>query len=547
HVKVTLYTPAMILNVFTLAAILALSLADYPADIRIAGGGSSGRVEVFYNNVWGTICSDSWDDSAAGVICRGLGYSSGSSLDEKHTISGSGPIWLDDVQCDGSEMMIDSCKHEPWGVNDCTHSLDAGVTCWGSYQIDVRLTDGTIHDGLVEVYFNYEWGAICQDSWTNTEAQVVCRMLGYSHGYADASRPSSYRGKFWMDKVDCTGQELSLGLCSHYPWGTVTCKHGQEARVRCDNLYKIDGRVVGSKTEGRVEVLYDNKWGTVCANPWDDEAATVFCRMNGYLRGLAIKDTRVSPGSGTVWLSNVKCNGSEVSIAECNHSHWGLNTCSHSQDAGVRCIQESPVSVRLSNGSSGRVEVFFYNHWGTVCDDNWTAQTATVVCKMLGFRKGNVLEKNIPGSGRIWLDDVKCTGIESSIKDCKHRSWGSHDCSHSEDVTIECYEALFQNVRIIGGTAKGRVEVYHNGEWGTICDDGWSNKAAIVVCKSLGFRNGKAIVGRKTADGSGKIWLDEVKCSGAEKTLLDCNHDPWGQTDCKHDEDAGIECFNRLY
>lgn len=43
------------------------------------------------------------------------------------------------------------------------------------------------------------------------------------------------------------------------------------------------------------------------------------------------------------------------------------------------------------------------------------------------------------GSGRIWLDEVDCSGSESSIGECKHSGWGSHDCRHSEDVSINCW------------------------------------------------------------------------------------------------------------
>lgn len=42
------------------------------------------------------------------------------------------------------------------------------------------------------------------------------------------------------------------------------------------------------------------------------------------------------------------------------------------------------------------------------------------------------------GSGPIWLDDVKCKGSETSIEKCSHRPWGSHNCNHGDDVSINC-------------------------------------------------------------------------------------------------------------
>ena len=108
-------------------------------------------------------------------------------------------------------------------------------------------------------------------------------------------------------------------------------------------------------------------------------------------------------------------------------------------------------------------------------------------------------------------------------------------CSYTDVVEI----------RLVNGSTQyeGRVEVYHNGEWGTVCDDGWDINDAQVVCRQLGF--GPAIAARSQAfygEGSGQIWLDNVNCVGTELNIGDCSHRGWGIENCIHSEDAGVKC-----
>ncbi|ELT95811.1 hypothetical protein CAPTEDRAFT_79363, partial [Capitella teleta] len=102
----------------------------------------------------------------------------------------------------------------------------------------------------------------------------------------------------------------------------------------------------------------------------------------------------------------------------------------------------------LVNGTKigeGRVEIFHDGEWGTVCDDNFDEHTASVVCRSLGYYGGKLITSFHyqyltigPGTGKIWLESVSCAGDESSLEDCDHQGWGSHDCYHREDVAVAC-------------------------------------------------------------------------------------------------------------
>ena len=89
---------------------------------------SRGRVEVFYNGIWGTVCDYYWDLKDANVVCRQLGFA-GAVAANTFEAFGQRKIWMDNVRCTGDEISLKECGHRGWGINKCDHSEDAGVIC----------------------------------------------------------------------------------------------------------------------------------------------------------------------------------------------------------------------------------------------------------------------------------------------------------------------------------------------------------------------------------------------------------------------------------
>lgn len=230
---------------------------------------------------------------------------------------------------------------------------------------------------------------------------------------------------------------------------------------------------------GRVELKIHEKWGTVCGNGWSMNEVSVVCQQLGCPTSIKAPGwANASAGSGDIWMDKVSCTGNESALWDCKHEGWGKHNCTHEQDAGVTCSDGSNLEMRLVNSGgnrcSGRVEIKFQGKWGTVCDDNFSKDHASVICKQLGC--GSAISfsgsaKLGAGSGQIWLDDLACNGNESAIWDCKHRGWGRHNCDHAEDVGVICLEGADLSLRLVDGVSKcsGRLEVRFQGEWGWSC------------------------------------------------------------------------------
>ena len=137
------------------------------------------------------------------------------------------------------------------------------------------------------------------------------------------------------------------------------------------------------------------------------------------------------------------------------------------------------------------------------------------------------------------------------------------------DVSVSLLDAT---IRLAGGSSpsEGRVEILHNGEWGTICDDFWDLNDAQVVCRQLGFGKfvpsdhrvdsddlgldivefgyfAEAISGGYFGAGesSSPIWMDDVTCYGNEMYVTHCISSPIGVHNCNHSQDAGVRCYSK--
>ncbi|KAF1447399.1 Deleted in malignant brain tumors 1 protein, partial [Spheniscus mendiculus] len=163
-----------------------------------------GQLEVLWKQQWGTVCDDSWDLFDTMVVCRQLDCGEAlSAPGSAHFGQGTGHIWLDDMNCTGTEADLSACRTSrtrPWGERNCNHGEDAGDVCSGNSRlhpspcdprrlccveeeikktVKLQLVNGSsCCAGRVEVLHGQQWGTVCDDNWDIIDAEVVCRQLG---------------------------------------------------------------------------------------------------------------------------------------------------------------------------------------------------------------------------------------------------------------------------------------------------------------------------------------------------------------------------------
>uniref|UniRef100_A0A8C1CEI6 Soluble scavenger receptor cysteine-rich domain-containing protein SSC5D n=1 Tax=Cyprinus carpio carpio TaxID=630221 RepID=A0A8C1CEI6_CYPCA len=556
---------------------------------RLAAGPHlcSGRLEILHDQTWMSVCDAAFDQQDAEVVCRELDCGApvqvlGAAAFDK----GDTQMWTQEIQCRGNESQISFCSISSSHKHNCS-----------SYT-DLRLVNSSdTCSGRVELQFLGEWGTVCDACWDMRAASVLCRQLNC--GIAVSVMGSDWfgegSGEIWADVFDCDGNETKLSECSISSWSRAECSHGRDVGVICsdsslalhDGLVRLSGE--GQYCAGRLEVFHSGSWGTVCDDSWDIKDAHVVCRQ--LQCGVALSNQQVpawfGPGSGPIWLDEVECEGNETSLWSCSSPGWGKHDCQHKEDVGVVCSdyeifqQHIDMSImfrffyfvilkcvffclefkeiRLTEGCEGNVEVFYNGSWGNVCWNQMNRDTASMICQELNCGRSGVFSDSVSRvkSATNWLDEVKCRPHDSNLWQCPSLPWGQNDsasilteicwpviCLCACDVCILDHIPL----KLSGGEGwcSGRLEVYHNAVWGSVCNDQWDISDAQVVCRQLGCgaalrADGNSVFGA----GSGPIWMSHVNCFGSESTLKDCMSEGWGKDYCNHTKDAGVICSGK--
>ncbi|XP_065830172.1 uncharacterized protein [Oscarella lobularis] len=305
---------------------------------------------------------------------------------------------------------------------------------------------------------------------------------GRRENYTSGSESVAFRTLYF----ECRGQleligQSSINCLANGSWsGTVPI---------CSKLRLEEG---DSKYEGRLEVYYNGSWGTVCEEGFGMEEAFVVCRQLFSTFPANYKfGSFFGRGTGPVVLDDLRCSGNETHLQDCLHRGLGehRSQCNNENEAGVVCL-ETPFPVRLAaegfSSVEGRLEVFYKNEWGTVCDDEWDIQDAHVVCRQLRLGRAIKALKGLdhnygPGENSILLNKLRCKGSEQVLAQCLSEKGiyrrAKEICRNKEDVALICEDGLCPTVDATANSLMTIQSVTHGNVTSTIlvfsCDDGY--------------------------------------------------------------------------
>ncbi|NP_001116565.1 scavenger receptor cysteine-rich type 1 protein M160 precursor [Sus scrofa] len=578
-----------------LCFLLLIVVGGQALELRLKDGRHrcEGRVELKHQGKWGTVNRAYWGLPRATVVCRQL--ECGTAVDApvaSYFGRGDGPIWLY-AFCEGTESTLTDCRHPnitDYRTKGFSHDWDAGAVCSGF----VRLVVGDRPcSGRVEVHSGEDWTPVSDGNFTFPTAHVICAELGCGKAVSVlGQRPLREPGnQVWPEEFRCKGDEPELWSCPRVPCPGGTCHHSGAVQVVCSAYSEVRLMRNGtSQCAGRVEMNISGGWRTLCASHWTMANANVVCHQLGC--GVALSTPKGAEGGDQMWKARFHCSGAESFLWNCPVTALGVPDCAHGNTASVICSGNQTQVLPQCNDSlsepagsaaseesttncseslalrmvsedqecAGWLEVFYNGTWGGVCRSPMEDITLSMICRQLGCGDSGTLNSSVSlreGSRPRWVDGIQCGKTDTSFWQCPSDPWKNSSCSLTEEAYVSCAGRRpkscptaapctdKEKLRLRGGDSvcSGRVEVWHSGSWGTVCDDSWSLAEAEVVCQQLGCGHAlEALRDAAFGPGNGSIWLDEVQCRGRESSLWDCAAGPWGQSDCKHEEDAGVRC-----
>ena len=574
------------------------------SEVRLIGlTANEGRLEVFHNGVWGTVCKYGWTFLNSRTACHNLGYFSGThklTSNLPHALSSpqDQPIWLDLVKCSLFDDSLKTCSHRGWGVHSCLHSDDVYLSC----TTDVRPSEcvsscprGTFSSpqrGQCE-----QCAGLCTDCLGTSTTCPRCVPGAYHLNNTCHTAAGCPKGTFLnrtssSTELECLACDRSCAECRGAPTFCTLCPAGKYLQrggcvADCGSDHFPESsrfRLVGgpSDSEGYVLVADNHgQFGYICDDKWSLDDGHVICRQLKLGRASAVFSESHYENvneSIPILLDDLECVRNESSIFDCPHGGIRVHNCDYDEIAAVRCTRSLPLlecKPTCDTGSGLFVKGRTCSHCDALCKMCSGERHNCTSCQDGMVRHGSICLKTCPdrfferhdSKECIACDDScgVCNGpLDSNCTDCLAKPGETiflensscvPSCSGPNHYLLSIASISRQHLRLVGlngiSRTAGRVEVFDpiSGQFGTVCDDYFGWNEARVVCRMLGLGKPMTIYMKDNSsdvysneDLKLAIFLDDLKCKGDERSLFDCEHIGLKIHNCERKENAGVKC-----
>ena len=416
---------------------------------------------------------------------------------------------------------------------------------------DIRLRGASLgSEGRVEIYYydghpdDGEWVTVCDDGFTDLEASVACRQLGYGDGTALTNLNYAASGlEVVLTDVQCRGTESTLFVCDLVE-GNTGCTAREEVGVRCRSAAVNAAPtgapvIVGSPVAGQALLVLTSSlvvggFQYVIEPIVDPDGPTTLSFTYQWL----VDGEEVEGAGGRAYEVTAEDVDKDITVrvsftdAEGNReSLTSAPAATNSLPAGTPQItgtaavgQTLTADTSGISDSDGPTTLTFSYQW--LADGEEISGASASTFQPTSRQAGALITVRVS-----YVDDLDTTHTLLSGATAAVTHAGSQG-----------------DLRLRGGTVeqKGRLEIYFSGEWGVICDNGFEDVDATVACKQLGYDEGTAWHNRPfDLQFSLDTVITEMACDGTETTLLGCGyseHGAAGTSRCDHREDAGVAC-----
>ncbi|XP_051509418.1 scavenger receptor cysteine-rich type 1 protein M160 isoform X2 [Myxocyprinus asiaticus] len=467
---------------------------------RVALWGSDspckGRLQVYRDGQWGLVCHHGWNNINAEVVCRSLGCGGLSHSGTELTLYRVPPLpkkyLMDQVKCKSTENSLWNCPHVGSNIEDCENNLVA-VECSGNVTLSLNM-NGQIDKCAGAVQFSTEKGiiGICNSEWDKNKAKKICQELNCGEHYY-IPKPGIFKGEMitqyallkcadneqyswqcaeWSTNckdqasVICTkhrrfrlrdGSNVCSGLVEEYndlnkswvplqkrddPVPEAICTHlncgtignfTNNLQLTCSGNIKL--RNFTSKCVGAVYININGSDHGVCFNDLDKtKLGIVVCRELDCGEVLDVKQgTTILNGL----LSNVDCQGDELSLWHCQAKH------ERRECKSTTVVCAGSLEIRLSDGlgrCSGRVEMKLGDTWKSISSKDWTPENSDVMCNHFGCGTSTKMNKELFVKGNQPVDrewKVKCKSSSAKPSECFYKTNSQHEKEY-ENIQIIC-------------------------------------------------------------------------------------------------------------